>query len=74
MFIRAEGKQYTRFLDNLHRTHLFDWYLEVGCRSGRTFGPVRGKTIAVEGTTVGALMLQRLLLAKVLLQLLLYLL
>jgi hypothetical protein len=48
MFIRAEGKQYTRFLDNLHRTHLFDWYLEVGCRSGRTFGPVRGKTIAVD--------------------------
>lgn len=27
---------------------LFDWYLEVGCRSGRTFGPVRGKTIAVD--------------------------
>lgn len=48
MFIRAEGKQYTRFLDNLHSTHLFDWYLEVGCRSGRTFAPVRGKTIAVD--------------------------
>lgn len=48
MFNSASGKHYTRFLDGLHRTHLFDWYMEVGCRSGRTFGPVRGKTVAVD--------------------------
>lgn len=48
MFNRAMGKNYARFLDGLHANMLFDWYLEVGCRSGRTFGPVRGKTIAVD--------------------------
>lgn len=48
MFIAAEGKRYTRFLANLHNTHVFDWYLEIGCRTGRTFGPVRSRTIAVD--------------------------
>lgn len=27
---------------------LFDWYLEIGCRKGRSFSFVRGKTIAVD--------------------------
>ncbi len=48
MFNRATGRNYARFLDALHATHLFDWYMEIGCRTGRTFGPVRGKTIAVD--------------------------
>ena len=47
MFIAPGGKKYTRFLTNLHSTYVFDWYLEIGCRTGRTFGPVKGKTIAV---------------------------
>ncbi|MEN9411204.1 MAG: hypothetical protein RL216_3178 [Pseudomonadota bacterium] len=48
MFIAPGGKKYTRFLTNLHATYVFDWYLEIGCRTGRTFGPVKGKTIAVD--------------------------
>lgn len=48
MFKRAEGQRYTRFLDNLHASHVFDWYLEIGCRTGRTFAGVRSKTIAVD--------------------------
>lgn len=48
MFKRAEGQRYTRFLDQLHSATLFDWYLEIGCRTGRTFAGVRSKTIAVD--------------------------
>ncbi|MCB6178022.1 class I SAM-dependent methyltransferase [Rhodobacter sp. Har01] len=47
-FRRNTGQRYGDFLDGLHQTHAFDWYMEVGCRSGRTFAPVRGKTIAVD--------------------------
>ena len=32
----------------MHSPHLFDWYLEIGCRSGDTFSPSRSKTIAVD--------------------------
>ncbi len=48
MFKQANGMKYTRFMQALHRDCLFDWYMEVGCRTGRTFAPVRGKTIAVD--------------------------
>ncbi len=48
MYIRAKGQHYTRFLDQLHQTNLFDWYMEIGCRTGRTFAPVRSKTLAVD--------------------------
>lgn len=48
MFNVANGIRHNRFLADLHRSHLFDWYMEIGCRSGRTFAPVRGKTIAVD--------------------------
>jgi hypothetical protein len=48
MYIRAKGLHYTRFLDQLHRHALFDWYMEIGCRTGRTFAPVRSKTVAVD--------------------------
>lgn len=48
MFVKPPGMQYRRFLAGLHSGHLFDWYLEVGCRSGESFAPVRSKTIAVD--------------------------
>jgi hypothetical protein len=60
MFNVAAGQHYTRFFEGLHRSCIFDWYMEVGCRSGRTFGPVRSRTIAVdpyfrtEGNIIGA--------------------
>lgn len=47
-FRRNRGLRYTLFLDELHRRMVFDWYLEIGCRAGRTFSPVRGNTIAVD--------------------------
>ncbi len=48
MYIPAKGQQYARFLDQLHSATLFDWYMEIGCRTGRTFAPVRSKTVAVD--------------------------
>lgn len=44
----ASGMKYTRFMADLHRDRLFDWYLEVGCRTGRVFAGARGKTVAVD--------------------------
>lgn len=48
MFKIADGLRYTRFLKRLHENCLFDWYMEIGCRDGRSFAPVRSKTIAVD--------------------------
>lgn len=48
MYVKPQGLHYRRFLAELHATSLFDWYLEVGCRSGESFAPVRSKTIAVD--------------------------
>ncbi len=48
MYVKPLGIYYRRFLATLHSQHLFDWYLEVGCRSGESFAPVRSKTIAVD--------------------------
>jgi hypothetical protein len=48
MFKEAKGLKYNKFLSSLHRDRLFDWYLEVGCRTGRIFAHSRGKTIAVD--------------------------
>jgi hypothetical protein len=48
MFIKPQGMPYYRFLRALHETCLFDWYMEIGCRSGDSFAPVRSKTIAVD--------------------------
>lgn len=48
MFKIAGGQLYLRFLANLHATRLFDWYLEIGCRDGKSFAPVRSKTLAVD--------------------------
>jgi hypothetical protein len=48
MFLKPLGMPYYRFLRQLHEACLFDWYLEVGCRSGESFAPVRSKTLAVD--------------------------
>ena len=48
MFPKAGGQRYTRFLSALHSASVFDWYLEIGCRDGASFAPVRSKTIAVD--------------------------
>ncbi len=48
MFKQADGMRYVRFLRKLHEQHLFDWYMEIGCRTGRSFQNVRSKTIAVD--------------------------
>lgn len=48
MYVKPPGMYYRRFLAQLHADCLFDWYLEVGCRSGESFAPVRSKTIAVD--------------------------
>ncbi|MES2914862.1 MAG: class I SAM-dependent methyltransferase [Pseudomonadota bacterium] len=48
MFVKPLGLQYRRFLATLHSRLIFDWYLEVGCRSGESFAPVRSKTIAID--------------------------
>lgn len=47
-FRPATGGHYTVFLQDLHQRFLLDWYMEIGCRSGRSFAPVRSKTIAVD--------------------------
>lgn len=48
MFKQANGVKYVRFLSDILKKNVFDWYLEVGCRTGRIFGASRGKTIAVD--------------------------
>lgn len=48
MFLKPSGIHYQRFLRHLHLACLYDWYLEIGCRSGESFAPVRSKTIAVD--------------------------
>jgi hypothetical protein len=47
-FRAAAGLSYTRFFQALHAQAAFDWYMEVGCRSGRVFANAPGKTIAVD--------------------------
>lgn len=48
MFKRAMGLHYYRFLRRLHGRHLFDWYLEIGCRTGDSLALARCKTIGVD--------------------------
>lgn len=48
MFNRPDDIRYLRFLRQLHDSVLFDWYMEIGCRAGKTFAPVRSRTIAVD--------------------------
>ncbi|MEL7027396.1 MAG: class I SAM-dependent methyltransferase, partial [Pseudomonadota bacterium] len=48
MFQRASGISYLRFFRRLHAAHVFDWYLEIGCRDGRILNMVQGKAIGVD--------------------------
>ncbi|MEL7106662.1 MAG: hypothetical protein AAGM21_12135 [Pseudomonadota bacterium] len=48
MFQPATGLSYQRFFRRLHAAHVFDWYLEIGCRTGRILDLVQGKTIGVD--------------------------
>jgi hypothetical protein len=47
-FIGADGLGYEAFFDLIHERYLFDWYMEIGCRTGDIFSRARGKTIAVD--------------------------
>ncbi len=47
-FDRPTDIRYYDFLAQIHSAMTFDWYLEIGCRRGRSFANVRGKTIAVD--------------------------
>ncbi|MBU9699307.1 hypothetical protein GU927_015780 [Rhodobacteraceae bacterium HSP-20] len=47
MFIRAAGQKSARFPDGPHAAHPIDGHLALGCRTGRTFGPLRGRAIAL---------------------------
>lgn len=47
-FRAAAGLPYGTFFRDLHAQAAFDWYMEVGCRSGQIFALAPGKTIAVD--------------------------
>ena len=44
MYLKPHGTRFRNFLGWLHGEMLFDWYLEIGCRKGDSFAPVRSKT------------------------------
>jgi hypothetical protein len=48
MYLKPHGTRYLNFMGWLHSELLFDWYMEIGCRKGDSFAPVRSKTIAVD--------------------------
>ncbi|MEM7526038.1 MAG: class I SAM-dependent methyltransferase, partial [Pseudomonadota bacterium] len=48
MFNRANDVPYKRFMKRLHESLLFDWYMEVGCRTGSILAMARGKSIGVD--------------------------
>jgi hypothetical protein len=45
---RPEGMDYRRYLGAIHLGAPVDWYLEVGCRNGKSFALSRSRTIAVD--------------------------
>jgi hypothetical protein len=47
-FRAASGLPYVKFFQALHAEAAFDWYMEIGCRSGQIFAQAQGKTIAVD--------------------------
>jgi hypothetical protein len=47
-FRRNLGQRYTEYFDIFHQKISVDWYLEIGCRAGRSFAPVVSKTVAVD--------------------------
>lgn len=48
MLVRAVGRSYSFVLGRIHARMLFDWYLEIGCRTGATFALSGSPTIAVD--------------------------
>lgn len=48
LFKRPGDLAYLRFLRRLHRRIAFDWYLEIGSRTGSSASEVQGKTICVD--------------------------
>lgn len=48
MFKVAADIRYQKFLRQLHAKNLFNWYLEIGSRTGRSLAPARGNAIAVD--------------------------
>ena len=47
-FIQAKGMAYDAFFAQLHAEIYLDWYLEIGCRRGRSVAAVASKTIVVD--------------------------
>lgn len=47
-FPRLAGRGYRGLLAELHTRHVVDWYLEIGCRTGRSLSAVRAKTVAID--------------------------
>ena len=47
-FVPADGLDYEKFFRTIHKKFLFDWYMEIGCRTGEIFAQARGKTIAID--------------------------
>lgn len=47
-FRAATGLRYVTFFERLHAQAAFDWYMEIGCRSGQIFQRAQGRTIAVD--------------------------
>ncbi|MEM6904346.1 MAG: class I SAM-dependent methyltransferase [Pseudomonadota bacterium] len=47
-FIQATGMAYDAFFAALHGEIYLDWYLEIGCRRGRSVAAVASKTIVVD--------------------------
>lgn len=48
MFRKFTGRHYVDFLRDFHHRHALDWYLEIGCRTGRTLAEVSGPAIGVD--------------------------
>ncbi|MEM9975530.1 MAG: class I SAM-dependent methyltransferase [Pseudomonadota bacterium] len=47
-FRRADGMRYPRFLDQLHASCDFSWYLEIGTQRGRSLRSARCASVAVD--------------------------
>ncbi|MGL4239083.1 hypothetical protein [Tabrizicola sp.] len=48
MFVAAKGLDYRDFLEALHQSMRFDWYLEVGSQTGRSLAKSRSASVAVD--------------------------
>ena len=46
--LKATGLHYHQFFSEIHQKFHFDWYMEIGCQSGKSLAHCHGKTIAVD--------------------------